>query len=365
MLADTSSHSPTAPLPETLDEFARSARFVIVDDDLAQLRVLELTLEKWGYANVYSTTDSREALALFDESRPDIVLLDLMMPNVGGLEILRQLQERLPAGEYVPMVAMSADAAPEMRRKALALGARDFFVKPFDINEIMLRVLNLLETRFLHLQLRDQNQLLEARVQERTEKLRVTQIEVLERLGQAAEYRDDETGQHTRRVGEMAGRIAAEMGLPEDTVELIRRAAPLHDVGKIGISESILLKPHSLSPEEFEVMKTHTTIGAGLLAGGESSFIQTAQRIALSHHERWNGKGYPHSLKGREIPLESRIVSIADVYDAISHDRPYKRAWPREAALSEIQNQAGEQFDPQVVEAFFRVQEITDAQADY
>jgi putative two-component system response regulator len=350
-----------AGLPATLDEFARTARFLIVDDELSQLRLLELTLEKWGYFNVYSTTDSREVVTLFDDCRPDIVLLDLLMPNVSGLDVLRQLQERLPAGEYVPMAAVSGDASPETRRKALALGARDYFVKPFDINEMMLRVLNLLETRFLHLQLADQNRLLEERVAERTEKLRATQIEVLQRLGQAAEYRDDETGQHTQRVGETAGQIAAAMGLPDATVELIRRAAPLHDVGKIGIGESILLKPHGLSPEEFEVMKTHTTIGAGLLAGGESEFLQTAERIALSHHERWNGKGYPHGLKERAIPLEARIVALADVFDAISHDRPYKKAWPREEALAEIRSQSGQQFDPHVVEAFFSVQDAFDA----
>lgn len=346
----------SSDLPATLDEFARSARFLLVDDELSQLRLLEITLEKWGYFNVYSTTDSREVVALFDDCRPDIVLLDLLMPHLSGLEVLRQLQQRLPAGEYVPMAAISGDASPETRRKALALGARDYFVKPFDINEMMLRVLNLLETRFLHLQIADQNRLLEARVTERTEKLRASQIEVLQRLGQAAEYRDDETGQHTQRVGEMAGRIAAAMGLPEASVELIRRAAPLHDVGKIGISDSILLKPHGLSPEEFEVMKTHTTIGAGLLAGGESEFLQTAERIALSHHERWNGRGYPHGLKRGAIPLEARIVALADVFDAISHDRPYKKAWPREEALAEIREQAGQQFDPHVVEAFFLVQ---------
>jgi len=349
---------PTASspfLPLTLDEFCREATFLIVDDEQPHLRVMEMTLGKWGYINVHSTVDPREALPLFLENRPDIVLLDLTMPNLDGFGVMQQLQSTLAPGEYVPIVMLSSDGSPDARRKAWALGARDFFTKPFNANEFMLRILNLLETRYLHLQLKNQNQLLEQRVEERTEKLRNSQIEMLERLGQAAEYRDDDTGQHTQRVGEMAGKIAAAMGLPPQQVELIRRAAPLHDVGKIGISEKILLKPGGLSKEEFDVIKTHTTIGAGLLGGGDSDFLRAAERIALSHHERWDGGGYPSGLREETIPLEARIVAIADVFDAISHDRPYEKAWPRAAAMAEIAKQAGAQFDPAAVEAFQKV----------
>ena len=171
------------------------------------------------------------------EFQPDIVLIDLNMPDLDGFAVIQQLQSTLAPGEYVPMVVISADITPESRRKAWALGSRDFFTKPFDGNEFMLRILNLLETRYLHLQLKNQNQLLEQRVEERTERLRHSQIEMLERLGQAAEYRDDDSGQHTQRVGEMAEKIAAARGLPSEQIELIRRAAPLHDVGEIGISE--------------------------------------------------------------------------------------------------------------------------------
>jgi putative two-component system response regulator len=345
---------PETPL--SLEEFCRHASFLVADDELAHLRLIELTLEKWRYLNVHSTTEARDILPLYEEHRPDIVLLDLMMPHLDGFAVMEQLATKIAPGDYVPIVVFSADASAESRRKAWALGARDYFVKPFDASEFMLRILNLLETRYLHLRLKNQNDVLEQRVQERTAELHASQIEVLERLGQAAEYRDDDTGHHTQRVGAVAAQIAAALGLQAERVETIRRAAPLHDVGKIGISETILLKPGGLSPAEFEVMKTHTTIGAELLAGGESEFLQTAERIALSHHERWNGTGYPHGLQGEAIPLEARIVAIADVFDAISHDRPYKKAWPRAEALAEIEKGAGTQFDPAAVAAFLRAQ---------
>lgn len=349
--------NPAPATPGTLEDFARQANFLAIDDDLTHLRQIELALEKWGYNNVYSTTDATEFLKLFEEIEPDIILIDLMLANANGLDVLRKLQNSLPPGEYIPVVAVSDDAAPDMRRKALAMGARDYFVKPLDMNEMMLRLLNLLETRYLHIQLKDQNQMLEATVEARTAALRASQMEVLQRLGQAAEYRDDETGLHTQRVGELSAAIAAALGLPADQVELIRRAAPLHDVGKIGIADGLLTKPNALTPEEFEQMKTHTTIGAHLVGGGESPFLRTAESIARSHHERWNGAGYPQGLKGEEIPIDARIVSVADVFDILSHDRPYRKAWAREEALAEIRKQAGEQFDPAVVEAFFKVQE--------
>lgn len=347
---------PNKDAAPTLEEFCRDAKILLADDELAHLRLIELTFEKWRYLNVHSTTDSHQVLPLYEEYKPDIVLLDLMMPGLDGFDLMEQLGDRIDPNEYVPIVVFSADASAEARRKAWALGAKDFFVKPFDAGEFMLRVLNLLETRYLHLQLKIQNEHLEERVEERTQKWRAAQIEVLQRLGQAAEYRDDDTGHHTQRVGEIVAQVAAALGLPEERIEMLRHAAPLHDVGKIGISENILLKPGGLTPEEFEEMKKHTTIGAGLLAGGESEFLQTAERIALSHHERWDGKGYPHGLKGREIPLEARLVAIADVFDAMSHDRPYKKAAPREQVLAEIEKGGGTQFDPSAVSAFLEAQ---------
>jgi putative two-component system response regulator len=202
--------------------------------------------------------------------------------------------------------------------------------------------------------LQGQNLQLDQKVRERTAELEATQIEILERLALAAEYRDDNTGEHTKRVGETAARIAEALGWPTRDVELIRRAAPLHDVGKIAISDLILLKPGKLTSEEFEQMKAHTRLGAQMLSGGRFPLLQLAEQIALNHHERWDGSGYL-GLRGEAIPIPGRIVSVADVFDALTSERPYKRAWSQEDALAEIKRQSGQQFDPQVVEAFLSV----------
>jgi putative two-component system response regulator len=182
-----------------------------------------------------------------------------------------------------------------------------------------------------------------------------TQVEVLERLAMAAEYRDEETGEHNRRVGQLSAVIAEELGLDATTVSLIGRAAPLHDVGKIGIPDAVLVKPGPLTAEEFEMVKRHTTIGAAILAGRGFPLLETAEQIALAHHERWDGSGYPHGLKRHATPLAGRIVGVADVFDALTHERPYKQAWPRERAIVEIRAQSGRHFDPRVVEAFLNV----------
>jgi putative two-component system response regulator len=195
-------------------------------------------------------------------------------------------------------------------------------------------------------------QLLEQRVLERTEELAQSQIEILSRLARAAEFRDDDTGQHTQRVGHTSSLLAQALGLPAEQVELIRQAAPLHDVGKIAISDLILLKPGKLTDEEFATMKTHAALGATLLSDGHSDVVQLAERIAGSHHERWDGNGYPQRLAGEQIPLEGRILAIADVFDALTHERPYKKAWPVAEAVAEITRQSGRQFDPQVIAAF-------------
>ena len=194
--------------------------------------------------------------------------------------------------------------------------------------------------------------LLDEKVRERTKAVEAAQNEILERLAQATEYRDDDTGEHTQRVGANSALLAQALGLPPKQVELIRRAAPLHDVGKIGIPDHILLKPGKLTPEEFEVMKTHTLIGARMLSDGSSDLVRIAQSIALTHHERWDGSGYPYAIAGEAIPIEGRIVALADVFDALTHSRPYKKAWPVADAVAEITSQSGHQFDPQLVYVF-------------
>ena len=327
-----------------------SARALIVDDEPVNIHLLERHLLKWGCTQIQSTTDPRQVLELFASFAPDIILLDLMMPHMDGFEVLEQLKGVIPSQTYLPILILTADITPQARERGLAGGARDFLTKPFESTELLLRVGNLLETRFL-------NQRLEERVRARTRELEEAQIEMLERLAQAAEFRDDETGQHTRRVGEMAACVAQELGLDTAHVDLIRRAAPLHDVGKIGIPDNILLKPGLLAPDEFGVMKGHAQIGANLLTHGRSDLVQLCEVIALTHHERWDGQGYPHGLSGEQIPIEGRILAIVDVFDALTHKRPYKEPWTVEEALAEIQSQSGRQFDPRVVEAFVRVQQ--------
>jgi putative two-component system response regulator len=328
------------------------ARILIVDDQAANTRLLEGILRRAGYTKLTSTTDSREALSIFTSFQPDLVLLDLTMPHVNGFEVMEQIKPLIPSGDYLPILVLTADVTGEAKRRALSAGAKDFLTKPFDTIEVLLRIDNLLKTRSLYLQLREQNHVLDEKVRERTLSLEEAQIEILGRLAAAAEYRDDETGKHTQRVGQISARIAHALDLPAAEVGLIRQCAPLHDVGKIGIPDSILLKPGKLTTQEFEVMTRHTTIGANMLANGHSDLIQMAQCIALMHHERWDGTGYPGKLRGEAIPMVGRIVSVADVFDALTHERPYKTAWSVEEALTEIERQKGRQFDPRVAEAF-------------
>ena len=331
----------------------RHARILIVDDEPNNVDLLRRVLDRAGFKKLDSTNDPREATALYVQTRPDLILLDLHMPHMDGLAVMEQLNE-IAEASYLPILMLTGDLSAEARREALSRGAKDFVNKPFNPDEVLLRIRTLLETRFLYLQIQSQNQMLEAKVRERTRELESAQIEIIERLARAAEFRDDNTGQHTERVGRMAALLGRELGLPDAHVALMRRAAPLHDVGKIGIPDSILLKLGKLTPAEFELVKTHTTIGARILSGSRFALLRLAEEIAFSHHERWDGSGYA-GLSGDAIPLPGRIVAVADVFDALTQKRPYKPAWPLEEAVAEIQRQRGRQFDPQVVEAFLRI----------
>src|SRR6476620_1942554 len=331
----------------------KNARILIVDDEANNVDLLRRLLERGGFTRIESPNDSREAVEPYVRFRPDLILLDLHMPHRDGLEVMDALN-RIVEASYLPILMLTGDDTPEAKREALSRGAKDFLNKPFHSDEVLLRIRTLLETRFLYLQIQSQNQVLEAKVQERTQELEAAQIEIIERLARAAEFRDDNTGQHTERVGQMAALVAQEAGMPAAQVALIRRAAPLHDVGKIGIPDAVLLKLGKLTDEEFALVKTHTTIGARILSGSQFGLLKLAEEIAFSHHERWDGSGY-EGIAGDAIPLAGRIVAIADVFDALTQKRPYKAAWPIGGAVPEIERQRSRQFDPAIVDAFLRV----------
>jgi putative two-component system response regulator len=337
----------------------QNSRILIIDDRAENILLLERMLKEAGYLHLRSITDSRTALTTFSEFQPDLVAIDLRMPHVDGFALLKMLRERVPEGTFVPMLVLTADNSREAKQEALALGAKDFVTKPIDRVETLLRIYNLLETRWLHVELQGHSAMLEQKVRDRTHQLEEAQLEILQRLALAAEYRDDCTGQHTQRVGELAALLAATIGLPPEEVELIRRASPLHDVGKIGIPDGILLKPTTLTPEEYVHIKTHTDIGRIILSGSKFPILQTAERIALYHHERWDGTGYYH-LKGSAIPIEARIVSVVDVFDVITHARPYKEAAAAEVAIEAIREGREKQFDPALVDAFCELQSQPD-----
>jgi putative two-component system response regulator len=254
----------------------------------------------------------------------------------------------------MPVVVLTADDSAASRQRALSLGASDFLTKPLDGIEVVLRIGNLLRIRMLHGALRERNRTLEFRVRERTQALEAAQMEILERLAQAAELHDDDTGSHTRRVGLAAARLGERLGLAPGEVSRLERTAPLHDVGKIGMPDSILRKPGPLSPAEREEMERHAEIGARLLSGGSTEHVRMAEEIARSHHERWDGRGYPAGLSGESIPLSARIVSVVDVFDALAHDRPYRAALPAARAAAMVAAGAGTQFDPGIVRAFLQ-----------
>ena len=341
-----------------MKETMRDARILVVDDAEPVVEILCEILGLEGYRDVVPIVDPHEALREVERLEPDLVLLDLHMPGLNGFEVMAEINARFGPLTYLPVLVLTADLTPEARPRALMSGAKDFLTKPFDSSEVVVRVRNLLETRLLHLALRDENAMLEMTVTERTRELERMRVEVLHRLALAAEFRDDGTLRHTRRVGSTAAVIARRLGIDPLGAETLARAAQLHDVGKIGIPDSILLKRGRLDVPEYERVKEHTVIGARILSENRFDLLRTAEEIALTHHERWDGGGYPHGLRGDEIPLVGRIVALADVLDALLHERPYKPAWTVDRALREIRAQSGRQFDPDVVAAFFDARNV-------
>lgn len=329
----------------------KAARILLVDDEPTNLKLLQKMLKSDGYQNLVLVADPREVLGTYQAMHTDLILLDINMPHMDGFAVMEQLVG-LADPLLPPIVILTAQARSEVMLKALNAGARDFISKPFDRLELLARVRNLLDAHLAHRLAHDQKTVLEEMVQARTRELRDSRQQIVQRLGRAAEYRDNETGAHISRMSQITALLARAMGWSDAECELIQTASPMHDIGKIGISDVILLKPGKLSPEERSIMETHASIGADILADSDNELLELAHQIALSHHEKWDGSGYPQGLAGTAIPMAGRIAAVADVFDALTSSRPYKQAWPIDQAVAFIESNAGTHFDPKVVAAF-------------
>ena len=324
----------------------REARILVVgSEEVASV------LRAEGYRAIKELEPER-ALVACDRLGPDLIVLDLDLPGLDARGLLAQLLPFTRAGSHVPLLALSADRAIEAKRRAFSLGARDVLPRPPDPAELGLRVRSLLESRYVQLELRGANRVLEQLVAEQARELEDAHREALQRLALVAEYREDDNLEHIERVGRIAALVGRGLGLPSETGGLLRRAAPLYDIGKIALSDGILLKTGKLSDQEFEIMKSHVVIGHKMLSGSRSPLLQMAAELALTHHERWDGRGYMAGLRGPEIPIAGRIVAVADVFDALTHERPYEPAWTVEDAVAEIRRARERQFDPDVVDVF-------------
>jgi putative two-component system response regulator len=360
---------------------------LILDDEPYNVMVVRKYLRDAGYTNLLALTDSTEALNVIAEKNPSLLLLDIMMPKVNGLDILRILRADEET-RRLPVLILTASTNTETKREALDMGATDFLPKPVDPTELLPRVRNALATKVYEDRLVNHAGELEEAVRRRTAELAASRQEVIHCLARAADYRDNNTGHHVIRVGRYAGIIARELGLPEADVESLELAAQLHDVGKIGIPDAILNATGQLDPEQFVVMqrhcsfarkilaplgerewrtlRTHSQLGASLLQISSSPILMLAARIAQTHHEWWNGAGYPLGLAGEDIPLEGRITAVGDVFDALSTPRSYKVPIPREQCFAIMEEERGTHFDPRVLDAFFaRSEEVIQVQIEY
>lgn len=330
-----------------------NCKILLVDDTKTNIDVLVQTLRndyKLGVA-----LNGVKAIEYAKTRVPDLILLDILMPGMDGFEVCRKLKED-PITKDIPIIFITAMDDPTHKTRGFDVGAVDYITKPFDVAEVKARVKTHLSLKIAQEALKIQNTILEEKVRERTRELEETQIEILDRLGLAIEYRDEETGIHIKRMSRFCELLGKAAGLSFEEYKLLGLASTMHDVGKIGIADAILLDSNILTNEKREIMKAHTTIGARLLSGSKSALLQTAEIIAVTHHEKWDGTGYPHGKKGEEIPLFGRIACICDVFDALISKRPYKDAWPIEQAFQEIKNGSGSFFDPKLVELFISLE---------
>jgi putative two-component system response regulator len=396
MTAATRFEAPSPSVP-TVDEVPRirpdddllatamaQAKVMVVDDEPTNIRVVQRLLELAGHTRFVTTSDATRAMKLLRQEEPDVVLLDLMMPHVSGLEILAEVRadEEL---SMIPVIILTAATDRQTKLEALELGANDFLGKPLDPSELVPRVRNVLKLKTYQNQLQNYSRDLAAAVRQRTAELEASRQDVIHCLARAAEYRDDDTGHHVVRVGKYARLIGIGLGMSPSEADALEQAAQLHDVGKIGIPDDVLLKPGKLTEDEFtrmrkhcsygkhilrpvnseeeRVIRLHTELGARILGVGTAPVLELATRIALTHHERWDGKGYPLGLSGEEIPLEGRITAVADVFDALSSKRCYKEAYPLDTCFTIMQEERGTHFDPRVLDVFLeRRQEVIQVQ---
>jgi putative two-component system response regulator len=338
-------------------------RILLVDDTKINIDILVQTL-KHDY-RLAVALNGRTALDYAEANPVDLILLDILMPGMDGFEVCRRLKEK-PGLRDIPVIFISAMDEIAHKTKGFGTGAVDYITKPFDIEEVQARVKTHLSLKIAREALEKQNTRLEESVRERTRELEESQLEIVDRLSLAAEHRDEETGRHLRRMSRYCFLLARATGMSLDECANLGTAAILHDVGKIGVSDTIVLKPSTLTPGERQIMMTHAAIGRDLLSGSRCRLLQTAEVIAHTHHERWNGSGYPRGLKEKEIPLEGRIAGICDVFDALVSDRPYKKAWSQEEALDEITSKSGIDFDPVLASLFTALKtELESVRAEY
>jgi putative two-component system response regulator len=334
----------------------RRGSVLILDDDAGNLAFLNRLLRREGYTRVRAMTSAREAIASLRGQTADLLMLDLHMPDMDGFAVLNELRG-IPGADLMSVLVLTGDTASDVRHRALSFGAHDFLTKPIDCAEAVLRIHNLLLMRLLLTALKHQNDALEERVRERTEDLEQAQVEILGRLALIAEYHDEGTAEHTRRVASLSGAIARAMGLDQKTASLISRASLLHDVGKVAVPADILHEPGPLSDEQWKIVRRHCHEGARILSGSRFRVLRQAEEIAHTHHERWDGTGYPNGLAADAIPLAGRIVAAADVCDALMSERPYKSAWSMASVRNELRRIRGSHLDPATVDALERLLE--------
>jgi len=333
----------------------------VVDDVSINLELVESVFRNDPGLLIRKAENGKELMKSIEaHGSPDLLILDLMMPVMDGFDVLEKLKQGRESS-YFPIIVLSALTDKQSIVKALSMGADDYVTKPFFVEELKARVGNMLKLKERDECLNTSLDVMESNLIEKLQIIEQTQVEVIIRLGKAAEFRDDETGRHIERIASYVDLITEKIGMNREQRIMMQYAAPMHDVGKIGIPDGVLMKAGKLTADEFKIIKLHTVIGSRILSGTTLPLLELAKEIAISHHERWDGDGYPLGLKGSDIPISGRIVAITDVFDAITSKRVYKEAWPIEQALEYIMDMRGKQFDPDIVDAFFAIEnEITD-----